>query len=278
MIIDSHCHLQFKAYDNDREEVIQKCLEKGMLLNIVGTQNDTSKEAVELALKYDNFYATIGIHPIQHSKVEVKEEGDSFVSREEQFNESFFDELVQSGKVIGIGETGLDAFHIPDGKLGKEAFEKQKTLFLQHLHFAEKHNLPLVIHVRDAHTEMIELLKSVKQPIKGVLHCFTGNTEQAKAYLDLGLYIGLGGVVTFPPKKLDPEPQEELFKAIDMIPLDKILTETDAPYLAPQAYRGERCEPWMTEEVVKFIAKRRKMGESELEGVIEQNFRKLFHV
>jgi len=278
MIVDSHCHLQFKAYEKDRDEVIQKCLEKGMLLNIVGTQNDTSKEAVELALQYDNFYATIGIHPIQHTKVEVEEENDLFVSRSEEFDESLFDKLVQSGKVIGIGETGLDAFHIPDGKLGKEAFEKQKELFLQHFYFAKKYNLPLVIHVRDAHEEMIELLQSLKQPIKGILHCFTGNKEQAKAYLDLGLYIGLGGVVTFPPKKLNPQPQEDLLEAIGMIPLDKMITETDAPYLAPQAYRGERCEPWMVEEVLLFIAQRRGIEQHKFEEIIEQNFRKLFCV
>src|SRR3989338_1829796 len=112
-MFDSHCHLQFRAYDEDRGEVIRRCQEKGVVLNVVGTQSDTSLKAVELAEQHDNMYATIGLHPIQEHVVAVEEEGTSFTSRGEEFEMAFYEELSQSKKVIAIGETGLDRFHVP---------------------------------------------------------------------------------------------------------------------------------------------------------------------
>lgn len=282
-MIDSHCHIQFKAFDDDREEVIKRCLEKQVILNVVGTQKNTSKKAVELTERYENIYATIGLHPIQEHKVKVKEEADDFTSRGEEFDEEFYQELVKSEKVIAIGETGLDKFHIPKDEGLDAVLEKQKQIFLQHYNFAKKHFLPLVIHVRDAHEEMIDLLQSILGKTSdggknglGVIHCYSGNWQQAKQYLQMGLYLGFTGVLTFPSKKTDPQPQKDLIEVVENMPLNRILVETDAPYLAPQKYRGERSEPWMVEEVVKKIAEIKNLEVGEVQEVVVSNAKKLF--
>ncbi|MDP2685444.1 MAG: TatD family hydrolase [bacterium] len=292
MLIDTHCHLQFRGYNEDREEVIKRVIEKGVVLNIVGTQKNTSKLAVELAEKYDNFYATIGTHPVHLFPTYIDEEESSFISREESFDVEYYSELVKSKKVIAIGETGLDLYHLPNdhekspdgslvaGKSKEEVLERQKEVFLAHVNFAEKHNLPLVIHCREAHNEMIEILSNVKgqrsNVIKGVIHCFTGNWGHAQKYLDLGLHLGFTGVVTFPPKKTDPQPQIDLLDVLKRVPLDRILVETDAPYLAPQVCRGKRCEPWMVEEVVKKLAEVRGIRYEEARDQTNKNATNLF--
>jgi len=279
MLIDTHCHLQFSAYDKDRDAVINTCNKKRIFLNIVGTQKTTSRLAVELAEKHENMYASIGTHPIHLFPTRVDEEETSFVSREEGFDEEYYEELVKSKKVIGIGETGLDLYHMPKDKSIEEVLEKQKKVFLDHINFAQKHGLPLVIHCREAHSEMIQLLQAnghKLQANKGVIHCFTGNWEQAQKYLDLGLYLGFTGVVTFPPKKTDPKPQLDLEEVLEKIPLDRILVETDSPYLAPQVCRGKRCEPYMVEEVIKKLADIKGKNVEETEKIVFGNALSLF--
>lgn len=279
MLIDSHCHIQFKAFEEDLDEVLVRCEEKGVIMNVVGTQQTTSRLAVEFAEKYDNMYATIGLHPIQEYVVKVKEEDTSFTSRGEQFDMAYYERLAAHPKVIAVGETGLDKYHIPKDKTQEEIFATQKAVFLDHVRLANKYDLPLVMHVRDAHTEMIDMLvdlRSKEYEIGGVVHCFTGDWDQAKAYLDMGLYLGFTGVVTFPPKKTDPEPQEKLLEVLKNIPLDRILVETDAPYLAPQAHRGKRSEPWMTEEVIAFIAQYRGLAVDEFRRQTVENTKTLF--
>ena len=275
-MIDTHAHIQFDAYKTDRDDVVKRCAEKNLILNLVGTQKNTSKKAVEMAEQYTNMYASIGTHPIHLHSTHVDEEESSFLSREEDFDEVYYSELVKSPKVIGIGECGLDLFHVPKDKSREEVLQKQTDVFLQHVDFAQKHNLPLVIHCRDAHGQMIDVLKSLKREIRGTVHCYTSNYEHAKQYLDLGLYLGFTGVITFPPKKLDPKPQIDLIEVAQKMPLDRIVVETDSPYLAAQAYRGQRAEPWMVEEVVKQIALIRGVGEKEMEDQIFHNTLQLF--
>lgn len=278
MLFDTHAHIQFKAYDNDRDAVIKRIRDKNVSLNLVGTQKDTSKWAVELAEQHDNMYASIGTHPIHLFPTHVDEEETHFMSREEGFDEQYYTELATSPKVIGVGETGLDLFHVPKDKSVEEVLEKQKEVFLAHADFAEKHNLALVIHCRDAHEEMIELLEKRGKQVRGTVHCFTGNWSQAERYLKLGLHLGFTGIVTFPPKKTDPTPQLELNEVVERIPLDRILLETDSPYLAPQAYRGKRAEPWMVEQVIDHIASVRSIKREELEATIEQNTWQVFNI
>ncbi len=289
-MFDTHSHIQFKAYQEDRDEVIKKCLDKNMIINAIGTQFKTSQDAIKLAEKHDNIYATVGLHPIQSYKVKVDEEDTSFVSIAEEFDIDKYRELAQHKKVVAIGETGLDRFHIPDDKSTEELMSEQIEVFMRHHKIAKELDLPLVIHVRDpkknedgslpesTHTDMIKTLKEIGEPIKGVIHCFSGNWEQAQEYLNLGLHLGFTGVVTYKPKKLDPQVQLDLLEVVDKIPLDRMLVETDSPYLAPQEFRGKRSEPWMVEEVLKFISERRGMSFEELEKVTEGNGKKLFNI
>jgi len=275
-MIDSHCHIQFNAYKDDAEIVIKRCIERGVILNCVGSQINTSRRAVEYAKKYKNIYATIGLHPIHLFSTEVDEGEVAFKTREENFDYEEYKKLANHPKVIGIGECGLELFHLPKDANRDEIIKKQSETFLKQYRLAKELDLPVVIHVREAHDEMINLLKNIGEPIRGVVHCYTGDWSNAQKYLDLGLYIGFTGVITFPAKKTNPKPQEDLIEVVKKCPIDKVLIETDAPYLAPQAYRGQRCEPWMVAEVAKKIAQIRQIDLEEVIKITEDNTKKLF--
>jgi len=194
-MIDTHCHLQFNAYKNDAEQVIGRCREKKMLMNVVGTQRDTSLAAVEFAEKYPNIYATIGLHPIHTTSTEVDEEEVSFKSREERLDYKFYKKLASNPKVIAIGECGIELFHLPADADREAIVAKHRESFLMQAKLAQEFDLPMVIHVRDAYEEMIDTLKlqitNYKLQIPaGVIHCYTGNWTQAQKFLDLGLYLG----------------------------------------------------------------------------------------
>ncbi len=247
-----------------------------MILNVVGTQLDTSKKAIELAEQYDWMYASIGLHPIQEYRTEVIEEADQFTSRGEQFDEAVYDALAEHPKVIALGETGMDRYHVPKDVVTEIVMQKQKETFLAHARIAQRHNLPMVIHVREAHDDMITTIQEMGSAPLGVIHCFTGNWDQAEFYLSQGLYLGFTGVVTYPPKKTDPKPQLQLQEVIEKVPLDRMVVETDSPYLAPQKYRGKRSEPWMIEEVIETFAKKRGKSFEKMAEIIEKNTRQLF--
>ena len=301
-MIDTHCHLQFNAYKNDRDEVIKRCQEKGVVLNTVGTQKDTSRAAVGLAEKYPFIYASIGLHPIHLFSTHVDEEESKFLSREEDFDYEYYKNLGKNPKVIAIGECGLDLYRLPPGKSKEEILAKQRLTFKAQYDLAQELGLPMVIHVRDAHEEMVELLRSLvipteveeslssgvrdpsatlgmtKQKVSGTVHCYTGNWQFAQKYLNLGLHLGFTGVITFPPKKSDPQIQLSLLEVVERCPLAKMLIETDAPYLAPNLYRGKRCEPWMVEEVAKKIAEVKGISPAEVINATAKNAKSLFHI
>lgn len=273
-MIDSHCHIQFSGFNDDYEKVIKRCQEKNCAMLAVGTQKDTSKKAVEFARQYDNVYAIIGLHPIHSSSTEVDEEETSFVSREEEFDYEYYKNLASQPKVAGIGECGLELFHIAKDQNREEILVKQKRGFLQQIKLADELNLPLSIHVREAYDEVLEVVKN--QKMRGVIHCYSSDWPTAQKFLDLGFYLGFTGVITFPAKKSNPKATIDLLEVVRKCPLDRILVETDAPYLAPQSYRGQRCEPWMVEEVVKKIAKIRELNLDELLEITIKNTKKLF--
>ena len=275
-MMDTHCHIQFNAYKNDYNDVIKRCAAKGVILNVVGSQKETSRRAVEYANKYDNIYATVGLHPIHLFKSHVDESEAKFDSRAEDFDYEFYKNLAKNKKVIAIGECGLDFFHQPEGVSREDVLKKQKQTFTAQYKLALELNLPLVIHVRDAHDEMIELLDG--KAVRGTVHCYTSDWEHAQKYLDLGLHLGFTGVITFPPKKTDPQTQLDLLEVVAKCPLERMLVETDAPYLAPQAYRGQRCEPWMVEEVAKKIAEIKNLSFAEVVKITTQNAKKLFNL
>ncbi|TAN32937.1 TatD family deoxyribonuclease [Patescibacteria group bacterium] len=279
-VIDTHCHVQFKAFAKDSDEVIKRCAEKGVVLNVVGTQKDTSAMAVKFAEKYDNIFATVGLHPIHTCSTEVDEEEITFKSREEEFDYEYYKKLASHPKVIAIGECGLELFHLPKKIDKDDCLKTQKKNFIAQIDLARELDLPLVIHVRDAYEETLSVIANeVKQshPLKGVIHCYSSDWPTAQKFLNLGFYIGFTSIITFPPRKTNPKPDFDLVEVVKNCPLDKILIETDAPYLAPQAYRGKRCEPWMVEEVAKKIAEIKGLSFKEVVEISENNAKKLFN-
>lgn len=255
MMIDTHAHAHFNAYKDDYDAVIKRSLEKSMIINLVGTQRDTSRRGVEVSENYDNVYASIGLHPEHLFSKHVDEEETSFQSREEDFDYDYYKKLGLNKKVIGVGECGLDLYRIPEGLTAEKMLPKQTAVFLEHIRLAKDLSLPLVIHCREAHEHLIKILKASENlGISGTIHCYTSNWANAQEYLKLGYYIGFTGVITFPPLKSNPQAQADLLEVVAKMPLDKILLETDCPYLSPIPYRGKRGEPWMIEATAQKIA------------------------
>lgn len=277
MMIDTHAHAHFNAYKADMDEIIKRSLDKDMLINLVGTQSDTSEKAVEVATKYNGVYASVGLHPEHLFSKYVDEAEGAFQSREESFDYEFYKKLAAHPKTIAIGECGLDLYRIPEGLTAEKMLPKQKEVFLEHIRLAKEMNLPLVIHCREAHEYLIEILKSsTVTGARGTIHCYTSNWTNAEQYLALGYYIGFTGVITFPPQKANPQAQVDLLEVVKKIPLDRMLLETDCPYLSPLPYRGKRGEPWMIEATANKIAEIRGMLLEEVLEITTANAKRLF--
>lgn len=232
MIFDSHAHYDDSAFDEDRDKLLQSLPGLGVcgVVN-VGTNLYTSVKAVEIAKKYSYIYAAVGIHP---------EEISNF--RESDVLE--LESLTKNDKVVAIGEIGLDYHYSKENKnLQIEVFEEQVKL-------AQRLELPIIVHDREAHQDTMEILKKYRP--RGVVHCFSGSSEMASEVLRLGMYIGIGGVVTF-------KNAQKLVNVVDNIGVDNVLLETDAPYLAPVPFRGKRCDS----SYIKFVAEKI----SEIKGI-----------
>jgi len=267
MIFDTHAHLNVSEFDNDRDELIKKCLKEGIGMINVGTNLKDSKKAVEIAENYSNVFASIGLHPTSiYSQVFKNKE---YMGREELLEKDFdYDayKLLKTKKVVAIGEIGLDYWHRPKGEAKKELFkEEQKKVFERQLDLSEELNLPVIIHCRSAFDDLFEIL--AKRKVRGVLHCFTGTKKEAEKALSLGLYIGIDGIIF----KID------LREAIKIIPMDKILIETDCPYLAPPQFE-ERNNPLSLPYIIDEIAKIKGVGIEEVEKVTLKNTKELFNI
>lgn len=251
--IDAHAHMNFKAYDEDRDEVIRRALDAGVGMINVGTQADTSREAIELAEKYDEgVYAIIGLHPVHanasyHDTEELGEEGKAFTSRGEDFDINVYRDMVMHPKVVGIGECGLDYFRTNSAP---EFVSRQKQAFAGQIELAIESNKPIMIHCRDAYQDTIDMLQSYKKEVgdrlRGNVHFFAGTTDIAQQFLDLGFTLSFTGVITFAEK--------DYRELVEYVPIDRMLSETDCPYVTPKPYRGQRNEPLYVIEVVKKIA------------------------
>lgn len=226
---DVHTHTQFPQYNEDRDLVISRSLDAGVGMIQVGTDFLSSKKAIELAEKYkEGVYASVGLHPNDVAK--------------EKFNyEEYKNLALSSKKVVAIGECGLDYYRVR----GKEERDKQKEVFKKHIELAQEIRKPLMIHCREAFSDLIEILSGRLYAKPGVIHFFSGNIYDAQKLLDIGFSFSFGGVVTF---------TRDYDEQIRFIPLNKILLETDAPYVAPVPYRGKRNEPSYVIEVAKKIA------------------------
>lgn len=271
MIIDTHAHLNFKAYREDLDAVIKRTIGNGIQAINVGSKYETSKQAVILAEKYEGMYASVGLHPIysgaEFVKVKTDPDEGEFLIREEGFDYDKYKELAKSSKVVAIGEIGLDYYYRPKTKTKLEAFKnRQKEDFLKQLDLAKELDLPVIFHSRMAHKDMIDILKQ-KKDIKGVIHCFTGNWQEAQEYLNMGFYLGINGIIF----KLD------ISETIEKAPLDKLLVETDSPYLTPPQKKG-RNEPMFITHVIDKMAEIRKTGYNEIEKATYINAKKLFKI
>ena len=249
-----------------------------MQMLTVGTQRDTSAAAVELAkTSHGQIFAAVGLHPIHLHPRFIDEKEGAFMSREEDFDDAHYRELAQAPEVIAIGETGLDFYHLPDDVPRDAVIKKQTAVFLQHVQLAKELNKAMVIHCRAAYRELADALRPHPE-IRGTVHCFTGTEEEAEWLLGLGLHIGFTGIITFPPRAENPQAQERLLEAVRRVPLERLLIETDAPYLAPAAYRGKQCEPWMVEEVAKKVAELKGLDVAIVKNATTENAEKLFGI
>ncbi len=272
MIVDTHSHLNFKAYDQDREEVLKHAKEAGIVCIAVGTKLQTSQNAVALAEKEEGVYASIALHPIHIKtdfiKARVDEDEGGFVPASEDFLEEEYKKLAASKKVVAVGEFGLDYYYKPKTTGRLEQFKaRQKEVCLQQMAFAKKHDLPLIIHCRMAHGDMIQLLKE-NPGHRGVIHCFTGSVEEMKEYIALGFHIGINGIIF----KLN------LDEVIKECPIENILTETDCPYLTPTGAPSEKNEPAFITYTIQKIAGLKGLTYEEVCQKTSENAQKLFNI
>ncbi|MBU1164002.1 TatD family hydrolase [Patescibacteria group bacterium] len=271
MLIDSHAHVNFVAFKDDSKEVLDDCLKNDIWVINVGSQFSTSKRAVEMAQKYEKgIYAVVGLHPIHLSNLDVDEQEVSFKTREEEFDHDKYKKLAQQEKVVAIGETGLDYFHIK--KDDQESKERQKKVLVQLLQLADELKLPIVLHCRDAYDEMLEILEQNKNLLnsKGVIHCYGGSFEQAERFISLGMSIGITGIVTFGKKA------QELQEVVKSIDIKDILIETDCPYLAPEPHRGKRNQPQYVKHVAEKVAEIKDISYNKVSEITTENAINLF--
>lgn len=252
--IDAHAHLQFAAFDKDRDKVIARTLGEHVWAVNVGTQRNTSFSALKIAEAYDGMFATVGLHPIHtnsswHDPDELGGEK-GFKSRGEEFSYEYYRNLALNEKVVAIGECGLDYYRLgalPAARQDEARIQKQA--FISQIELATEVGKPLMIHCRDAYDDLIDILVSRRDKLRkenpGIVHFFTGTEEQARKLLGLGFCFSFGGAITF---------GENYDNIIRALPLDSILLETDAPYVAPAPHRGKRNEPLYAIEVAKKIS------------------------
>jgi TatD DNase family protein len=273
MIIDTHSHISFKAYDADREEVVKRTKEAGVVCVDVGTKYETSKMAIELAEKNEGIYAAIGMHPIHIKtdlmKLKMDEEEGAFAPLGEEYDKERYRELAKSKKVVAIGEIGLDYYYKPKTTARLEQFkELQRKVFVEQLDLAKELDLPVIVHCRMAHDEIIEILGEHKG-LTGTIHCFTGSWEQAQKYVDLGFYLGINGIIF----KFDID------EVIKQAPLDRLLVETDCPYLTPTVEgKDTRNEPIFVKHVIQRIADLRGVSFEEIANKTTENAKRLFKI
>jgi len=229
-LIDTHAHLDFPQFKKDLNQTIDRALQAGVVAIInAGTDEHSSRRSVEMSESYPQIGSAVGIHPHGAARVST--------NWAEQL-----EVLAGAETVLAIGETGLDFYRNLSPR------ENQEQLFREHLHLACKVQKPVIIHSREAHAETLQVLKEEELPLcGGVMHCFSGDRSWAEAFLDLGFYISLAGPVTYPRS-------HALRDLLNYIPADRLLLETDAPYLAPQAYRSQRNEPAFVRLVYERVA------------------------
>lgn len=252
MIFESHAHYEDKAFNKDREQLLESMKENNVKYIVnVGSNIKTCMETIDLTRKYDFIYGAIGVHP-----------SDTAELNDESFKALI--KMVDAKKVVAVGEIGLDYYwDEPDRSIQKKWFERQ-------IYMALEKNKPVIYHSRDAAKDTLEIIKGTKaSEVGGVIHCFSYGVEMAREYLNLGYYIGIGGVVTFKNAK-------KLKEVVEYTPLDRILLETDCPYLTPAPFRGKRNDSTKLKYVVEEIANIKKIDINEVMNITMENAKKMY--
>ena len=256
--VDAHCHVQFEQYDTDREAVIEQMREQGVVGIVVGCDTDSSQKAVTLAEEYEHLYAAVGHHP----------------NHLEEFEEEKIRELLSRARVVAVGECGLDYFRPVE--VNEEVKNKQRELFKKHIALAVEFDKPLIIHARpskgtqDAYLDLIEILKEEKKnapSLRGDVHFFVGGIEEAEALVALGFTVSFTAVITF---------ARDYDAVIKALPLESILAETDAPYVAPASRRGQRNDSLAVVDVVAQVAQTRGEDPETVRRALFSNAERLF--
>jgi TatD DNase family protein len=264
-MIDVHCHLNFKAFTSDYDKVIKQAKDDGITTIInTGTSIESSRRAVELAENYPNLYAIVGIHP--HHADKMKPGWDSELEKIAK----------SSKKVVGIGEIGIDYYSYASNGIVEPKL--QKEIFIRQLEIANELELPLQIHNRQAGEDILKILNNhpsiINNQLPGMFHCMSGNIEFLKKVLELGFYVGFDGNITY--EGIAKGENTPLFELVKQSPIDRIVTETDSPYLTPKPHRGSRNLPSYVIIVAEEIAKIKKLEISEVEKKTSGNARKIF--
>lgn len=251
-MIDTHCHLNLAQFDSDRADIIAQMPAKGVQAVInVGCNLASSHKAVEIAQEYENCYASVGLHPS-----DAADWNDAL--------ESHFESMAADPKVVAIGETGLDYYNYDGNR------DIQKNAFIAQIRLAKKLNLPLIVHQREVGRDALEIL-AAERPEKFVLHCFTGPNELLDEFLEIGALISFTGIITY-------KNAESVREAVSKVPLDRIMSETDSPYLAPQSVRGERNTPLNIEEIIAKIAEVKNISLAECKDILKANARDFWSI
>lgn len=257
-MVDSHCHLDFPDYQADFSDVLERTRSSLELAVNIGTDISSSERVVALAQQYDFLYATVGVHP--HDVAIVTQDTLHRLAT-----------LAREPRVVGVGECGLDYAQL-DGVHDAAVKAKQIEVFEAQIKIARDAKVALVVHCRDAYDDLLQVCKNMPQPVRGVIHCFVGTLEQAREFLKLGFYLSFTGIITF------KNAGEELLSVVRETPLERILVETDAPFLAPVPYRGKRNEPAYVVEVGKKVAELKGLTLAEVDSATTANARALFSV
>jgi TatD DNase family protein len=254
MLIDSHCHLNFPDFKNDLQATIDNAHNAGVsVLQVICTKLEEYQEIKDIADIYPNIFCSVGVHPHESSDA-------SSLSAQ-----TLIDLAQNHAKTISFGETGLDYYYEHSDRA------VQKRIFAQHIEAAQVLGIPLIIHTRDAETDTLDMLQTEMKnaPFSAVIHCFTASQAFGHKCLDLGLYISISGIVTF-------NKANALQDAVKSFPLERLLVETDSPYLAPHPYRGKRNEPAFCKEVAQFVANLKNISYEEFAAISTANFYHLF--
>ena len=251
-IFDSHSHYTERAFDPDREELLNTLPLKGVekIVTVSACMEDCAK-ILDITAKYDYIYGALGVHPEAADYTP-----ENFLADLEKY-------ILSSEKIKALGEIGLD-YHY-DGY----SAEKQKKLFISQLELAKKLDIPVIIHSRDASNDTMEILREYKP--KGVVHCFSGSAETAKEIISMGMYISFTGVLTFKNAK-------KALKALEEVPMDRLMLETDCPYMAPEPYRGKRCDSSMIEKIAVKAGEIKGMTAQEILDITCANALKFFDI